>query len=119
MVICSLVFNHIKNLLPIFKEVSRILKPSGIFIFSDLHPGLSSKKRYPLFKEDKKNTIAVYTEWYWHNFLEYISFSIKTNFTIEKIIEAKLPKEFRKLAKKKDFRIFKRFLCLIIKLKKR
>ncbi len=115
-VLCSLVFNHIKNLAPIFKEVSRILKPSGVFIFSDLHPGLISKKRYPLFIRNKVN---VYTEWYWHNFSEYINLSKKTNLIIEKVFELKLPREFKTLAKEKDFRVFDKPLCLIMKFRKK
>lgn len=38
LVTCNLVLEHIKNLQPVYSEVSRVLKPGGKFFVSELHP---------------------------------------------------------------------------------
>jgi len=114
-VICSLVLNHIKNLLPIFKEASRILKPDGIFIFSNTHPESVPKKTYPLFR---KKGAEIYTNIFGHYFSEYVSLAEKTGFRIEKILEPKISGKCARIAKKRGFSISDRPLCLVAKLRK-
>jgi ubiquinone/menaquinone biosynthesis C-methylase UbiE len=51
-VICPLVMDHLENLNPMFKEVKRVLKKNGLFIFSGFNPvSESTKKKRWFFKK--------------------------------------------------------------------
>lgn len=51
LVLCSLVLNHVENLTPCFREMSRLLRPDGRIIVTDLRTGFwgPKKKVIPLF----------------------------------------------------------------------
>jgi len=103
-VLCSLVLDHIKNIQPIFKEINRVLKKNGRFIFADLHPRLAQNTKYPLFKKDKTE---FYTEKYYHSISELFRISQKSIFLIKSILELKVPKKIpakeKKLIQGTDF----------------
>lgn len=65
-VVCSLVLNHVENLLPCLLEMSRLLRPDGRIIVTDLRSSFWSpkKKVIPLFHglatDSFKHTLADY-----------------------------------------------------------
>ncbi|WP_294227538.1 class I SAM-dependent methyltransferase [Prosthecobacter sp.] len=66
LVVCSLVLNHVENLLPCFREMSRLLRPDGRIIVTDLRSSFWSRKRkvIPLFHglatDSFRHTLADY-----------------------------------------------------------
>lgn len=50
-VICSLVISHIKNIIPVLKEIKRVLKDDGFLILTTLHPNTDFSD-YELMKFD-------------------------------------------------------------------
>lgn len=38
LIACSLVLQHVEDLLPVFREASRVLAPEGVMFLSELHP---------------------------------------------------------------------------------
>jgi preprotein translocase subunit SecA len=53
-VTASLSVDYIKDLIPVFKEISRVLKKGGVFYYSNESPIASARERY----EDKTNIAA-------------------------------------------------------------
>ena len=111
----GLMLHYLKDLKPVFSEVSRITKKDGIFIFSLNHPiGECTKKKIidnqtfhvmdPYFNNDK-------FEWtmldgmkltnYHHTFENIINTLNDCGFVVEGIIEAKPLKEFKRYNPKK------------------
>ena len=47
-VVCPLVINHIEKLIPFFREIHRVLKRDGVFVFDDVNPdGDYAELRHP------------------------------------------------------------------------
>jgi len=111
----GLMVHYLKDLKPVFKEVARLTKKDGLFIFSMNHPfGESYEKKIidgkmvfimkPYFNNDK-------FEWsmsvegmkminYHHTFENIISSLSDCGFVVEKLIEARPTKEFKKYNQK-------------------
>lgn len=95
-------FQYSPNLLNLFKQVKRILKKRGIFVFSLDHPffevispkTLKAKKSY--FKTGRyaeKNKGADFVA-YHHTISELFNFLVKAGFIVEKIIEPDSRKKY-------------------------
>jgi malonyl-CoA O-methyltransferase len=70
-VIADLVFNHIKNLKLLLKEISRVLKPEGFCLASDVHPYFVGPEEYG--KIPFVTPLGLWLkERYEHNFSEYL-----------------------------------------------
>lgn len=118
LIFSSLMVHYFDNLLPLFKEVSRILKTKGEFIFSMHHPVMEVTSRLEIdgkkhksklilqnyFKEEKyswklgekmKNMIA-----YHHNFETIINSLAKTGFIVEELFETRPKKVLEKISEK-------------------
>ena len=128
----SLMIQYLKNLEPAFKEVSRILKKGGFFIFSISHPlvGLLSKIK---IKNKKRMCIEPYFQnrrvvWeiadgaevvdYQHTFESIIEPLVNSGFIIEKSIEPRPPKKSEKVNKEIFERTSNYPSVLIIKARK-
>ncbi|MBM3230679.1 class I SAM-dependent methyltransferase [Candidatus Pacearchaeota archaeon] len=128
----DLMVHYFKSLNPLFKEVGRILKPKGYFVFSMHHPIYEVTKR-----EKEKNKTKYLLEPYFHNELykwkmlegmELISYhhtfedifsSLKQNgFVIDELIEPHAINSKKKFDKKHIERATKYPSFLIIKAKK-
>ncbi len=132
----SLMAHYFNDLIPLFKEVNRILKPKGNFIFSMHHPvmevsgrlivnGKTDKKNSLLknyFKEglykwklgkDMQNMIA-----YHHTFETIFNSLNKTGFIVENLFETKAVKKLYEINKEEYNRVMKRPSFLIIKASK-
>ncbi len=110
LVLSSLTVDHFKDLNKAFKEIHRVLKKNGVFIFSISNPlsdvvkGFFYKKKYrprSYFKEGK-----VYTNWsifkikmlfYRYTFQTYIRTLIKNGFNIEDFVDAKSLENLKKV----------------------
>lgn len=116
MVVSSLMVHYFKELNPLFKEVSRILKKSGLFVFSMHHPVMEVTGRLKVKREytkiiqfkkyfhnelynwklkDKMNMIA-----YHHTFENIFNGLEKNGFVVENLLEPRAPKSAEKLNKK-------------------
>ncbi len=91
---------YIPNLLKCFKEVNRVLKKNGLFVFSFDHPFYSTidkktlKIKRSYFKNGKFEEMLIWPDSKKHKFIMYdrkvsdiINYLIDSKFTIEKIIE--------------------------------
>jgi len=106
----SLMAHYFKNLRLLFKEVSRILKRKGIFVFSISHPlsGLLSetkikgKKRMMImpYFQNRKVVWEIFKESevvdYQHTFETIINSLADSDFVIERVLEPKPPKESKR-----------------------
>ena len=128
----SLMVHYFKNLKPLFKEVSRILKKKGFFVFSMHHPimeisgklnvkGIKGSLLKPYFHNNKylwtlhkKINLVSY-----HHTLENIINSLNdSGFVIERILEPKASEKTKKINKKMYYRTNLRPSFLIIKARK-
>lgn len=127
LVVAGLVIDHFKNLNQAFKEISRVLKKDGIFIFSRSNPVAETAKKLKngyyvfnsYFKEGKRKkywpTFGVTMPYYHITFESLIKVIIKNGFVIEDYIDAKpvkkskilFPKEYKAALNKPCFSIFK------------
>ncbi len=113
-VLASLVVHYFENLDKAFKEINRVLKKNGVFIFSTDNPVISATRRikgkprwYRIFSNYFKEG-KFYT--YWPNFkahmpYRHITFQtwiktiVKNGFVIEDYIDAKPVREGEKIKK--------------------
>lgn len=110
-IVSGLVLHHVQDLSPVFREVARILRPAGIFIFTMHHPFdevLKVKRTGKSYDATAKPYFhnGQYT-WKmldgmqlvsYHHTLENISENLfKNGFIIEQIAESRAKKELRKL----------------------
>lgn len=132
-VVCSsLMVHYFKELKPLFKEVNRILKDKGTFIFSMHHPvmGVSSKldvsgikgsllkpyfhnNKYKLTVHNKLKLIA-----YHYTFEDIINSLNDSGFVIERLLEPTPPKSSEKVNKEMYERAHLRPSFLVIKARK-
>jgi len=111
-VVAGLVIEHFKNLDKAFREVYRVLKKNGIFIFSFSHPVVNVsesiegkpkiyRKFGDYFKEGKKYsrwpTFKVKMPYYHRTFQTLIRTIIRNKFIIEDYIDAKAIRQSKKL----------------------
>jgi len=135
-IVSSLMVHYFNDLEPLFKEVSRLLKKRGEFIFSMHHPvmevthrlGVNGKKDKnklilkDYFKEEKyswklgkemKNMIA-----YHHTFETIIQSLVKEGFVVENLFETRPKKILEKIDKKDYDRANKKPSFIVIKARK-
>ncbi len=129
----SLMIHYFKNLRPLFKEVSRILKRRGIFVFSMHHPikevihKLNIKRiKGSLFTSYFNNDKYIWTLHnrltlvsYHHTFEAIIEALYETGFYIERLLEPVSLKAGKKKNKKMYERSINRPTFLVIRAVKR
>ncbi len=128
----SLMIHYFKELPPLFKEVNRILKKNGLFVFSMHHPVMevSSKlkikgikgsllkpyfhnNKYEVVLHDKIKLIA-----YHHTFENIINSLNDSGFIVERILEPFPPKKAKKNNEKAYERTIRRPSFLVVKARK-
>ncbi len=132
----SLMVHYFKNLIPLFKEVNRILKSQGEFIFSMHHPVMEvSESLIVKGKKDKKNSILkqYFREdlyrWklgnemknmiaYHHTFETIFNSLNKSGFIVENLFETKAQKKLKTIDKKFYEKVMKEPSFLIIQARK-
>jgi len=128
--------HYFKNLIPLFKEVNRILKSQGEFIFSMHHPVMEvSESLIVKGKKDKKNSILkqYFREdlyrWklgnemknmiaYHHTFETIFNSLNKSGFIVENLFETKAQKKLKTIDKKFYEKVMKEPSFLIIQARK-
>ena len=77
-VVCNLILEHVEYLESVFVQASRVLKPSGHFFISELHPSkqyIGSKANFEL------NQQTISPNCYTHHVSDYFSAAIANDFT--------------------------------------
>lgn len=117
-VISALVFNHVGNIVPVLKEIKRVLREEGICLISDLHPSSIEPKlvdKYPFLPHK-----GIFTALYRRTFPEYINAINKSGLKLKEVFEYTYAIKEIKRAKRGHKRLEpKRPLLLILKLRKR
>lgn len=102
-VISSLTMCHIDDLEPVYKEIFRVLKPQGIFIFDEITSKLkkpfSPKHEDYLEKFGRKNRI-----WERHSAKQHLKLLRETGFKIEKIVRTKIDEKLKKVLRPEDYK---------------
>ncbi|MDO8528463.1 MAG: methyltransferase domain-containing protein [Nanoarchaeota archaeon] len=130
----SLMVHYVKDLNALFKEVSRILKKRGLFIFSMHHPVMEVTERLKI--NGKKSKIIQFNkyfhnnkyEWtlhksanlisYHHTFENIVNSLNDSGFVVERLLETRAPKSSEKINKKVYDRTNMRPSFLVIKARK-
>jgi|SRR5687768_7827383 len=84
LITCNLILEHVENLDFVFFEAQRILRASGYFFVSELHPVkqyTGSKARFEL------NNKSVSPDCYTHHVSDYFSSALKSGFTCTELKE--------------------------------
>lgn len=101
-VISSLTLCHIDNLEPVYKEIYRVLKKDGIFVFDEI----TSKLNKP-FSPKYKDYLAEYGKdsiiWQRHTVADHLKIINNTGLKIEKIVETKIDKNLKNILNSKDY----------------
>tara|TARA_Y100000034_G_scaffold88576_1_gene106338 strand:- start:3532 stop:4221 length:690 start_codon:yes stop_codon:yes gene_type:complete len=103
-IICNLVFGHIKNTLPIIKEMKRVLKNNGIIVITDIHPFawfLPLGKEYHNFFIPPK--LKIKSHGYKHYVFEMYKQFMKTELNLLDIEEFIVNKKLETIFKKQGF----------------
>lgn len=121
-IICPLVLEYIRDWQPVFKEFNRVLKHSGLFIFSITHPFFDYVyyKSESYFETEKVSATwtgfgePIEVESFRRSLAEYITPLIESGFTVDKILEPLPVEEFEKYDPKhfKELNEFPAFLCV-------
>lgn len=92
-IICGLAIGHCLELEPVFSEISRILRPGGLVIYSDLHPfgKIAGWKR--IFRDVNGREVSV--RHYFHLYNEHHRACRKNGLVIEDIREPLIEGEHR------------------------
>lgn len=102
-VISSSTLCHIENLVRVYKEIYRVLKKGGVFIFdeitSKLNKPFSPKYKDYLAEFGRENQI-----WQRHTFEEHLRFIKETDFKIEKIIKTKIDEDLKTVLRQEDYK---------------
>ena len=83
-IICSLVLEHIKNIVFIFSEANRVLIESGEFFINEFHPFRQYQGKKANFQ---KNGKKIELESYVHDVSEFINSGLKNNFELKRMDE--------------------------------
>lgn len=87
-VLCGLAVGHVPRLRPIFGEISRVLRPGGCALLSDLHPFQALQGAQRTFTTADGRTFAV--EHYLHLMQDYHQAAQSTGLSIDSVAEPAL-----------------------------
>lgn len=118
-IVCTLVVSHIKNLEKFIKEIQRILKKGGIFVYDDFAANL----RHPfktmfddILMKMRKKGFDLFT---WHTINNHVNVLHKLGFNIECIKFSRVDNKIKHTLSKVDFKRNKgRTLGVIFKVRK-
>jgi len=102
-VVSSLTLCHIDNLEPVYKEIYRVLKENGIFVFDDITSKLNksfSPKYRGYLKEFGKDNII----WQRHTIDKSLRLIKNAGFKIEKVIETRIDKDIENVLEPDDYK---------------
>jgi malonyl-CoA O-methyltransferase len=91
--VCSLVLEHVEDLMPILRELRRVLKQHGFVLISDIHPVLASAGAAANF-EDSKSGEKIFPRGYRHQLTDYVRAANDAGFRICAMTEARVDEEF-------------------------
>jgi ubiquinone/menaquinone biosynthesis C-methylase UbiE len=91
LIVCTLALTHIPNIDKVFSEISRILRPKGHIIISDIHPWLVALGGQAEFFDEsgKHSYIQNYIHWHSDYFKSFNEFALKIVNLLEPKMEQK------------------------------
>lgn len=106
---------HINSLARIYREVHRVLKPGGVFIFDEIISKLNKPfrpKYNDYLKEFTQNGTII---WSRHTLEDHLIVIKRLGFKLEKVIKTNIDEEIKNVFNKEDFKVNKgcRFTTII------
>jgi len=92
-VVSNLVLSHIKNLDKVVNEMTRVLKPNGVMVISDMHPFAMVLGAGTSYVQDKK---AYRIKNYIHMFEDFIKVLNKNKLKLVEVREPKISKRIKR-----------------------
>jgi len=97
------VLNHIENIGTLFREINRILKPRGVFVFDDINPDST------YFKQNSENELGKAFNhgkrvFYNHSIDDYVHVLHRADFQIDEVMFPRFDSRVRKSLTKETYR---------------
>jgi ubiquinone/menaquinone biosynthesis C-methylase UbiE len=89
-VLCSLALAHVEDLVPVFAEVARVLRPWGRYVVADTRGHFLGSRLYPLIEEDPKGNVGYMPTWR-HATVEYLQAALAAGFRVRSVLEPMRP----------------------------
>jgi len=81
LIVCTLVLEHIEDLIPIFAQARRVLRPGGEFFLCELHPFRQMQGRQAQFLDAETGELVLVSA-YLHDISDYLNTAIEHGFSL-------------------------------------
>lgn len=85
-VLCCLAVEHVRDLGHVCREVARVLRAGGAFVWSDMHPAMRLRNNQAHF-DDPRDGVEVRVEGHAHPVVSYVLAALEAGFRIERLEE--------------------------------
>lgn len=92
LVICSLALTHLRSISKVFSEISRVLKPKGKVVITDIHPFMVMISGHARFQMENGEDAYIINYTHWHN--KYLDAFRNSNLKILECVEPTINKNF-------------------------
>ncbi|MGD7705274.1 class I SAM-dependent methyltransferase [Microlunatus sp. Y2014] len=89
LVVCTLALVHVADLVPVYSEFARVLRPGGFVLVSDTHSFFPTARKYPLIKQHQDGRIGYLPSWQ-HTVAEHVIAGQQSGFALRRAVEDRL-----------------------------